>query len=217
MSRVIGPRPNRSTHADGGAKARREYREGVEGKTLAFATAALGRLVATSLHLRVAVAHRSRLFDALVFALNPRVSSGGGGANGSSTSEEAARNGSPPLAVSCSAFCLAHIATSASASLLTRDKILAAAATLARLLDVRLNKLDRILKYGEVTSNEDRVRPSIGPDQPGTLHTDIVVSYAGAALWGCLSRFRGKYPSTPGTLSWYARHISSVNWIKPQR
>lgn len=60
-------------------KTRKDYREGAEGKTLAFASFTLGRLVATSTVIRGAIAHRSRLFDALVSALRPKIAAGGGG------------------------------------------------------------------------------------------------------------------------------------------
>lgn len=55
----------------------------MEGRTLAFATRALGHFVATSPHIRGAVAHRPSLFDSLISALGGNSSSGGGvGARG---------------------------------------------------------------------------------------------------------------------------------------
>ena len=65
-------------------QARKDYREGVEGKTLAFASFALAHLVAGSTIVCSAIAQRSRLFDALVSALRLKAAAVGelGGSTG---------------------------------------------------------------------------------------------------------------------------------------
>lgn len=63
-------------------QARQDYRERADGKTLAAAAAALGHFIATSPHIRGAVAQRSIMFDSLVSALRPKVSRAVGGGNG---------------------------------------------------------------------------------------------------------------------------------------
>eukprot|EP00752_Nemacystus_decipiens_P007651 g6840.t1 len=120
-------------------QSRKEFREGVERKTLSFACFALGHLVATSASIRGSIAHRSRLFDTLVSALRPRMapSTAGGGAGGG-----LGPGSSPPQAVACAAFCLAHVTTGESAALISRWRLLAACSTLAGLVDLCIDQME---------------------------------------------------------------------------
>lgn len=197
-------------------KSRRDYREGVEGKTLSFASFALGHLVATSTSIRDSIAHRGSLFDALVSALRLRLSAKGGGGGGP--------GGSPPQAVACAALCLAHVATSESAALLTRAKILAACVAFSSLLDVCIDQMAAAAKAPEgggggggdgggcgdpadgtvPGSIPEAVLVSVPATIPkgntagklaggkGTLAVTMVMESAGMALWGCLSHLSGK-------------------------
>lgn len=193
----------------------------MEGKTLSFASFALGYLVATSTSIRDSIAHRGSLFDALVSALRPRLSAKGGGGGGGG-----GPGGSPPQAVACAALCLAHVATSESAALLTRAKILVACVALSSLLDVCIDQMAAAAKAPEggggsggggcgdpadggtvPGSIPEAVLISV-PGTPakgnaagkptggkGTLAVTMVMESAGMALWGCLSHLSGEQRS----------------------
>ncbi|CAN0023315.1 unnamed protein product, partial [Scytosiphon promiscuus] len=155
----------------GALEARKEHREGVEGKTLSFASFGLRYLVATSISIRGSIAQRSGLFDALLFAIRPRA------------------------AVACAAFCLAHVTTGESAALLTRRKIVAALLTLSGLLDANIDQMEAINQpqpSHDATAHEStpshgaglfsgRNRESAGKNTPSLMES------TGTALWGCLS------------------------------
>lgn len=185
-------------------QSRKEFREGVERKTLSFACFALGHLVATSASIRGSIAHRSRLFDTLVSALRPRMaaataSSGGGGGIGGGLGP----GGSPPQAVACAAFCLAHVTTGESAALITRWRLLSACSTLAGLLDTCINQMEA----AAASPRECGGAPGSGDTGPGStprgdargaasagggsLAATMVMESAGTALWGCLSHLPG--------------------------
>lgn len=115
---------------------------------------------------------------ALAFGIGVEGGSGGGGGRG---------GGSRPEAVACAAFCLAHVTTGTSASLLTRENILAAALTLSGLLDVCIDQMEAAEVDGERV-----VTSELEGSTPGALPVFVVMECAGAALWGCLSQFPGK-------------------------
>lgn len=173
----------------------------MERKTLSFACFALGHLVATSASIRGSIAHRSRLFDTLVSALRPRMAlttasrGGGGGRIGP--------GGSPPQAVACAAFCLAHVATGESAALINRWRLLTACSTLAGLLDTCVDQLEAAAACqpeGGGAHGAGGAGPGPAPkgDARGeassegrSLAASMVMESAGTALWGCLSHLSG--------------------------
>ncbi|CAM9152661.1 unnamed protein product, partial [Ectocarpus sp. 13 AM-2016] len=185
----------------GPLEARKDYREGADGKMLSFASFALGNLVATSTSIRGSIAHRSSLFDALVSALRPATGGAGGARGGKSVG--GVLGGSPLQAVACAAFCLAHVTTGESAPLLTRGKILSACLTLSGLLDVCVNQVeagvgdsgsDRGATDGSASEvlpitalNGDAAAAAAGRGERGSLSVTMVMESAGKALWGCLS------------------------------
>lgn len=178
----------------------------MERKTLSFACFALGHLVTTSASIRGSIAHRSRLFDTLVSALRPRLAattaaSGGGGGGGG-----LGPGGSPPQAVACAAFCLAHVTTGESAALIIRWRLLTACSTLAGLLDTCVDQMEAAPSPPE----SGRARGPGGAGQgagtgsapkgnargdtragDGSLVSMVVMENAGTALWGCLSHLPG--------------------------
>ncbi|CBN79756.1 conserved unknown protein [Ectocarpus siliculosus] len=185
----------------GPLEARKDYREGADGKILSFASFALGNLVATSTSIRGSIAHRSSLFDALVSALRPATGGAGGARGGRSVG--GVLGGSPLQAVACAAFCLAHVTTGESAPLLTRGKILSACLTLSGLLDVCVDQLEagvgdsssaRGATDGSASEvfpitvpNDDAAGAAAATGESGTLSVTMVMESAGKALWGCLS------------------------------
>lgn len=181
-------------------KSRKEFREGVERKTLSFACFALGHLVATSASIRGSIAHRSGLFDTLVSALRPRAApatvSGGGGGGGGGLGP----GGSPPQAVACAAFCLAHVTTAESAALISRWRLLAACSTLAGLLDNCVDQMQAASRPegggGAPGSGGTGPGPAPKGDARGeaggsSRSVAMVMESAGTALWGCLSHLQG--------------------------
>lgn len=182
---------------------------------LAFASFALGHLVATSTSIRGSIAHRSSLFDALVSALRP-ATGGVGGARGG-RSGGGVLGGSPLQAVACAALCLAHVTTGESAPLLTRGKILSACLTLSGLLDVCVDELDAgagdnnghrrttdesASEVVPITVRKGDAAGAAGAaarGESGTLSVTMVMESAGKALWGCLSHLSGKVSNDVGT------------------
>lgn len=127
-----------------------------------------------------------------------RAGGGGGGGGAAGTS--------PPLAVACAAFCLAHITTNAAAKLLSRPKVLTAAMTLSGLLNICLDQMELVAQQegkgggraataaasnvgGAVSSTGGR---TVAATASNALPLDFVMECAGVALWGCLSRVRGE-------------------------
>ncbi|CAM9203456.1 unnamed protein product, partial [Hapterophycus canaliculatus] len=179
----------------GALEARKEYREGVEGKTLSFASFGLRHLVATSISIRGSIAQRSSLFDALLSAIRPRAGATGvGGKSG--------LGASPPQAMACAAFCLAHVTTGESAALLTRRKIVAALLTLSGLLDACIDQMEATIQpvqgcdaaHESNTSSGAGLIPSSVSNggtteeaRDGSGSTLSLVESTGTALWGCLS------------------------------
>lgn len=195
-----------------GGKLRREYRESLEGKTHAIAAAALGRLVCSGVHVRSAVAHRPDLFGALLSLIRTGASGGGGGHGGGGGAAGAGTRGradagrareSPPahvVAVACSVFCLARVLTDVSAGLLSRAGVLEATVALSELLEARLDAAE-----GHEGQRRHGGPDALGAKKAGTSPgssagsvqrlpppTEFLWACAAAALWGCLSRYRGE-------------------------
>lgn len=171
-----------------------------------FASFGLRHLVATSISIRGSIAQRSSLFDALLSAIRPRLgATGGGGKSGSG-----GLGGSPPQAMACAAFCLAHVTTGESAALLTRRKIVAALLTLSGLLDSCIDQMEatnQMLQVNDATreattnagsgsgSGSVLNRGDPGEARDAGSRTLSLMESTGTALWGCLSHLSGNFVS----------------------